>query len=66
MIRSNGVAKLHATRLVPTLCAFSDISAQINEISSANSRQNIRKLVKDGFVIRKPTKVRSSILRSFP
>ncbi|HBU36761.1 MAG TPA: hypothetical protein DEB70_03035 [Planctomycetaceae bacterium] len=31
----------------------------MNEISSANSRQNIRKLVKDGFVIRKPTKVRS-------
>ena len=29
----------------------------------ANSRQNIRKLVKDGFVIRKPQKV--SILRDF-
>ena len=27
------------------------------EISAANSRQNIRKLIKDGFVIRKPTKV---------
>ena len=26
----------------------------------ANSRQNIRKLVKDGFVIRKPQKIRSS------
>mmetsp|Transcript_916 Transcript_916/g.3837 ORF Transcript_916/g.3837 Transcript_916/m.3837 type:complete len:193 (-) Transcript_916:1955-2533(-) len=32
---------------------------EINEISSANSRQNIRKLVKDGFVIRKPTKIHS-------
>ena len=53
----NRVVKSHATRLIPTLCAFSDTSAQINEISSANSRQNIRKLVKDGFVIRKPTKV---------
>ncbi|KAF6161676.1 hypothetical protein GIB67_033169 [Kingdonia uniflora] len=30
-----------------------------NEISMANSRQNIRKLVKDGFVIRKPTKIHS-------
>lgn len=30
---------------------------QISEISMANSRQNIRKLVKDGFVIRKPQKV---------
>jgi len=27
---------------------------EVNEISMANSRQNIRKLVKDGFVIRKP------------
>lgn len=27
---------------------------EINEISMANSRQNIRKLVKDGFIIRKP------------
>jgi large subunit ribosomal protein L19e len=32
---------------------------QISEISMANSRQNIRKLVKDGFVIRKPTKIHS-------
>ena len=30
-----------------------------NEISMANSRQNIRKLVKDGFVIRKPQKIHS-------
>merc|ERR1711959_148130 len=30
-----------------------------NEISMANSRQNIRKLVKDGFVIKKPCKVHS-------
>nr|GLL42246.1 60S ribosomal protein L19-3-like [Ipomoea trifida] len=30
-----------------------------NEISMANSRQNIRKLVKDGFIIRKPTKIHS-------
>jgi large subunit ribosomal protein L19e len=27
---------------------------EINEISMANSRQNVRKLVKDGFIIRKP------------
>nr|KAJ3423220.1 hypothetical protein HK105_008018 [Polyrhizophydium stewartii] len=27
---------------------------EINEISNANSRQNIRKLVKDGLIIRKP------------
>eukprot|EP00195_Chlamydomonas_chlamydogama_P006962 CAMPEP_0202890770 /NCGR_PEP_ID=MMETSP1392-20130828/1075_1 /ASSEMBLY_ACC=CAM_ASM_000868 /TAXON_ID=225041 /ORGANISM="Chlamydomonas chlamydogama, Strain SAG 11-48b" /LENGTH=200 /DNA_ID=CAMNT_0049574405 /DNA_START=65 /DNA_END=667 /DNA_ORIENTATION=- len=32
---------------------------EVNEISMANSRQNIRKLVKDGFVIRKPTKIHS-------
>jgi len=30
-----------------------------NEISMANSRQNIRKLVKDGFVLAKPQKVHS-------
>uniref|UniRef100_A0A803MXA4 Large ribosomal subunit protein eL19 domain-containing protein n=1 Tax=Chenopodium quinoa TaxID=63459 RepID=A0A803MXA4_CHEQI len=30
-----------------------------NEISMANSRQNIRKLVNDGFIIRKPTKIHS-------
>uniref|UniRef100_M4EUV4 Ribosomal protein L19 n=1 Tax=Brassica campestris TaxID=3711 RepID=M4EUV4_BRACM len=29
------------------------------DISMANSRQNIRKLVKDGFIIRKPTKIHS-------
>merc|ERR1711975_14545 len=32
---------------------------EVNEISMANSRQNIRKLVKDGYVIRKPQKVHS-------
>lgn len=32
---------------------------EINEISMANSRQNIRKLVKDGYVIRKPITIHS-------
>jgi len=32
---------------------------EVNEISMANSRQNIRKLKKDGFIIRKPQKVHS-------
>mmetsp|Transcript_13138 Transcript_13138/g.51424 ORF Transcript_13138/g.51424 Transcript_13138/m.51424 type:complete len:221 (+) Transcript_13138:501-1163(+) len=32
---------------------------EISEISMANSRQNIRKLVKDGFVIRQPHKIHS-------
>jgi len=32
---------------------------EVNEISMANSRQNIRKLLKDGFVIRKPQKIHS-------
>merc|ERR1711985_46990 len=32
---------------------------EVNEISMANSRQNIRKLVKDGFVIRKPQNIHS-------
>eukprot|EP01125_Pyxidicula_operculata_P022906 TRINITY_DN9672_c0_g1_i1.p1 TRINITY_DN9672_c0_g1~~TRINITY_DN9672_c0_g1_i1.p1 ORF type:complete len:211 (-),score=46.33 TRINITY_DN9672_c0_g1_i1:88-720(-) len=32
---------------------------EINEISMANSRKNIRKLIKDGFVIRKPQKIHS-------
>ncbi|THF96452.1 hypothetical protein TEA_020639 [Camellia sinensis var. sinensis] len=32
---------------------------EVNEISMANSRQPIRKLVKDGFVIRNPTKLHS-------
>ena len=32
---------------------------EVNEISMANSRQNIRKLIKDGFVIRKPVVVHS-------
>jgi ribosomal protein L19E len=34
-----------------------NLPSQISEISMANSRQNIRKLVKDGFVIRQPHKV---------
>ncbi|KAL7076568.1 hypothetical protein ACQ4LE_004313 [Meloidogyne hapla] len=32
---------------------------EVNEISNANSRQNIRRLVKDGLLIRKPGKVHS-------
>ncbi|KFK32186.1 hypothetical protein AALP_AA6G208700 [Arabis alpina] len=32
---------------------------ETSDISMANSRQNIRKLVKDGFIIRKPTKIHS-------
>merc|ERR1712079_269811 len=32
---------------------------ETNEIANANSRQNIRKLVKDGLIIRKPQKVHS-------
>ncbi|EFJ08008.1 hypothetical protein SELMODRAFT_179747 [Selaginella moellendorffii] len=32
---------------------------EVNEISMANSRQNIRKLVKDGLVIKKPQKIHS-------
>merc|ERR1711935_1263900 len=32
---------------------------EVNEISMANSRQNIRKLVKDGFVVRKPQVIHS-------
>jgi len=32
---------------------------ETNEISMANSRQNIRKLVKDGFIIRKPQAIHS-------
>lgn len=38
---------------------------ETSEISMANSRQNIRKLIKDGFVIRKPVVIhsRSRVLR---
>jgi large subunit ribosomal protein L19e len=32
---------------------------EVNEISMANSRQNIRNLIKDGLVIRKPTVIHS-------
>lgn len=32
---------------------------EVNEISMANSRQNIRKLVKDGFIIKKPNVIHS-------
>jgi len=34
-------------------------SEEIQEISTANSRQNIRKLVKDGLIIKKPPVMRS-------
>lgn len=32
---------------------------ETSEIANANSRQNIRRLVKDGLIIRKPVKVHS-------
>jgi len=32
---------------------------EVNEISMANSRQNIRKLIKDGLVFRKPVRIHS-------
>lgn len=32
---------------------------ETTEISMANSRQNVRKLVKDGFIIKKPTRIHS-------
>jgi len=32
---------------------------EVNEIHNANSRQNIRKLIKDGYVIRKPNTIHS-------
>ncbi|XP_045483491.1 60S ribosomal protein L19-like [Harmonia axyridis] len=32
---------------------------EINEITNTNSRQNIRKLIKDGFIIKKPVAVHS-------
>jgi large subunit ribosomal protein L19e len=32
---------------------------EINEIANANSRQNVRKLVKNGLIIRKPVTIRS-------
>jgi len=32
---------------------------EVNEISMANSRQNIRKLIKDGLIFRKPCKIHS-------
>jgi len=32
---------------------------ETNEISMANSRQNVRKLVQDGFIIRKPIGIHS-------
>merc|ERR1712115_644768 len=32
---------------------------EINEISNANSRQNFRKLIKDGYVIRRPNAIHS-------
>lgn len=32
---------------------------EVNEISNANSRQNVRRLIKDGLIIRKPVAVHS-------
>jgi len=32
---------------------------EVNEISNANSRQNVRRLIKDGLIIKKPNKVHS-------
>ncbi|KAJ3327600.1 hypothetical protein HDU93_001873 [Gonapodya sp. JEL0774] len=32
---------------------------EANDISNANSRQNIRSLIKDGFIIRQPTSIHS-------
>eukprot|EP01024_Parvocaulis_polyphysoides_P059804 TRINITY_DN6483_c3_g1_i1.p2 TRINITY_DN6483_c3_g1~~TRINITY_DN6483_c3_g1_i1.p2 ORF type:complete len:205 (-),score=28.23 TRINITY_DN6483_c3_g1_i1:109-696(-) len=32
---------------------------EVQDVSLANSRQNIRKLIKDGFIIKKPTKIHS-------
>ncbi|CAK5084812.1 unnamed protein product [Meloidogyne enterolobii] len=32
---------------------------EVNEISAANSRQNVRRLVKDGLIIKKPGKIHS-------
>jgi len=32
---------------------------EVNEISMANSRQNVRKLIKDGFIIKKPQQIHS-------
>ena len=32
---------------------------EINEIANANSRANVRKLIKDGLVIKKPVAVHS-------
>uniref|UniRef100_A0A1B0A1S0 Large ribosomal subunit protein eL19 n=1 Tax=Glossina pallidipes TaxID=7398 RepID=A0A1B0A1S0_GLOPL len=39
---------------------------EINEIANTNSRQNIRKLIKDGLIIKKPVVVHSRYLTSFP
>ncbi|KAL4422816.1 hypothetical protein ABPG75_009013 [Micractinium tetrahymenae] len=32
---------------------------EVSDVSMANSRQNVRKLIKDGFIIRKPQKIHS-------
>merc|ERR1711943_115466 len=37
---------------------------EVNEISMANSRLNIRKLAKDGLVIKKPTKIDKHLYHS--
>ena len=38
---------------------------EINEIANANSRQNIRKLIKDGLVIKKPVAVHSRYVLAY-
>merc|ERR1719515_459780 len=40
-------------------CGKNKIWLDTNEIANANSRQNVRKLVKDGLIIRKPVAVHS-------
>ena len=35
---------------------------EINEIANANSRANVRKLIKDGLVIKKPVAVHSRLI----
>ena len=59
----NNHSKLHKRLPINVLkCGREKVlldSNKINEISKANSRQNIRKLVKYVFVTRKPTKIHS-------
>jgi len=44
---------------VPNARTGSYIFCEVSEIALANSRQDIRKLVKDGFIIRKPPTIHS-------